>query len=620
MANTLQIVVKAKDEASRALAGVEKALDGIGKKGVSLGSVLKGVGTAAGIGLAAIGTAAAAAGGALAKLALDAMPVEGIAQAFDGITDSADEMLAALRKGSLGMVADIDLMKSYNLAAQLVGKQFADQLPDAMGYLGKVAAATGTSMDYMMDSLVRGVGRLSPLILDNLGISIKLEDAYAEYAATLGKSVDDLTKAEQQAAVMNKTMQLLAENTASMPDLTGSAVQGWGALRTQFQNTKLEIGRLLLPALQDVMAAIQPLVDRWLPGLVGWFEARAVPAIRQLVDAFRMLTEGDLPGAIGRIWETLTGGDPTQIVQFVTNAVDWLGQLSNWVRENGPKIGASITQGFEAAKTGLKLTLDGILKETDAFVTDGLQRGDELVRESATWLAEMEPLLQAAMLTILSRTSLVMGWIEARWIGFWPRLKELLLAGWEGIWGALDWAFGYLRGIAKAILQLIVGDWEGAWQTFLETQEEYTPQLLGGLIGMNEEMGMIMKGEVPNWHEFGRALLNGLIAGIQSRVASAIATVVAATRRIYEAGMAAIGARSPSRLFASMGASMMQGMAQGIVATTQLPVMAVQTAGIRAAQAVGSVTNHNNYNLTVHTSARSESIVGDFAMLRAMTA
>lgn len=619
MANTLQIIVKAKDEASRALSGVEKALDGIGTKGASLGGVLKGVGTAAGIGLAAIGTAAAAAGGALAKLALDAMPVEGIAQAFDGITDSADEMLAALRKGSLGMVSDIDLMKNYNLAAQLVGQTFADQLPDAMGYLTKVSAATGTSMDYMIDSLVRGVGRLSPMILDNLGISLNLADAYAEYAATVGKSTDELTKAEQQTAVMNKAMVLLAENTAEMPDIMGTAAQGWAALRVQFQNAKMDIGRALLPALQDVMAAIQPLVDRWLPELVGWFEAKAVPAVEGLVDAFRMLTEGNLTGAIGRIWETLTGQDQTQVVQFVANVQEGVNRLVSWVRENGPKIGEGIIQGIEKAKERVKPVWDGIIEDMTPFIAGATERGRKIVEETGAWLDEIAPLWNQALLRVLAINMQIMNAILRAWEWLWPRLKSLLLIGWQGIWDALDASLAWARGMIEAFLLLIVGDWEGAWQTFLETQKEHVKKVLGGVIGMNAKIAALMSAEVQKWETFGRDLMNGLIEGIKKRVEAAVKAVVEAARKIYAAGMAAIGAHSPSRLFAEMGASMMQGMAKGISASTQLPVMAVQSASIRSAQAAGNVTNNNSYHLTVHSSARSESVIGDFAMLRAMT-
>ncbi len=91
-----------------------------------------------------------------------------------------DTVLAAMQKSSQGLISNTDMMKSFNLAS-LVNEQFALQLPQAFEYLGKVSAATGTDMNYLLDSLVRGVGRLSPLILDNLGIQVSLTEAYEAY-------------------------------------------------------------------------------------------------------------------------------------------------------------------------------------------------------------------------------------------------------------------------------------------------------------------------------------------------------------------------------------------------------------------------------------------------------
>lgn len=182
----IQVTILGKDKFSTAMGGVRKALGG-------LGGTLKTMGVAAVGGLGALTGAAGAAGAALTKLAMDAAPLQGIEAAFRNLAEtsgeSADKMLAALQEGSAGMVAQRDLMQSYNLATQLVGDTFANTLPEAMQYLTKVSAATGESMDYLMNSLVRGVGRASPLILDNLGIQVDLNEAYEEWAKVQGKAL-----------------------------------------------------------------------------------------------------------------------------------------------------------------------------------------------------------------------------------------------------------------------------------------------------------------------------------------------------------------------------------------------------------------------------------------------
>jgi len=234
-------------------------------------------------------TAAAAASATLAfKLAADAAPMESIEAAYRGITGGGEEMLAMLRQQSAGMITNRALMTSYNLAAQLVNKTFADQLPDAMGYLTKVAAATDQDMDYMMNSLVRGVGRLSPLILDNLGIQVDLTEACETYAASIDKTVGELSKEEQQTAVMNQVMEKLAANTASMPDVTGTASRGLASLSTWFKNLKDDVGLAFLPALKELMS--------FLNMLAPLISSTVLPALHDLggwiADITRQWTQG----------------------------------------------------------------------------------------------------------------------------------------------------------------------------------------------------------------------------------------------------------------------------------------------------------------------------------------
>ena len=197
-------------------------------------------------------------------MAMEAVAVPSIAAAFEGLGGSLEK----LRAGSMGMVTDVDLMKSYNQAAQLVSKDFAETLPDAMGYLSKVAAATGQDMGFMMDSLVKGVGRVSPMILDNLGVQVNLTEATEEWAKANGVAVEEMSKADQQAAVMAKTMELLARNTADMPDVAGSAAQQMAALQTTMKNLSSTLGVVFLPPLVKIVGKLSELAAEYGPKVI----------------------------------------------------------------------------------------------------------------------------------------------------------------------------------------------------------------------------------------------------------------------------------------------------------------------------------------------------------------
>ena len=51
-------------------------------------------------------------------------------------------------------------------------KNNKENLGSYLAFATKRAEETGQSVDYLVDSIIMGIGRKSPMILDNLGISI----------------------------------------------------------------------------------------------------------------------------------------------------------------------------------------------------------------------------------------------------------------------------------------------------------------------------------------------------------------------------------------------------------------------------------------------------------------
>lgn len=97
-----------------------------------------------------------------------------MAEQADGVTKAFNVMdnpnlLDNLRKATKGTVNDVQLM-----TAAVQANDFRIPLEDLGKYLEFAqlkAQQTGQSVDYMTNSIVTGLGRKSPLILDNLGIS-----------------------------------------------------------------------------------------------------------------------------------------------------------------------------------------------------------------------------------------------------------------------------------------------------------------------------------------------------------------------------------------------------------------------------------------------------------------
>ena len=97
-----------------------------------------------------------------------------MAETADGVTKAFKDMdqpdlLENLRKATKNTVNDVQLM-----TAAVQANDFRIPLEDLGKYLEFAqlkAQQTGQSVDYMTNSIVTGLGRKSPLILDNLGIS-----------------------------------------------------------------------------------------------------------------------------------------------------------------------------------------------------------------------------------------------------------------------------------------------------------------------------------------------------------------------------------------------------------------------------------------------------------------
>lgn len=101
------------------------------------------------------------------KTAELANKAKGVRDAFNKLGDPT--LLNSLRKATSGTVDDLQLMQRAVQANNF--KIPLDQLATYLNFATKRARETGMSVDYLVDSIITGLGRQSVMILDNLGIS-----------------------------------------------------------------------------------------------------------------------------------------------------------------------------------------------------------------------------------------------------------------------------------------------------------------------------------------------------------------------------------------------------------------------------------------------------------------
>ncbi|MBQ1772919.1 MAG: hypothetical protein IIZ97_01540, partial [Prevotella sp.] len=109
---------------------------------------------------------------------------EGIRIAFERL--GRGDILDGLREATHGTVTDLELMKAAVKFNDF--KLPLDELGTMLAFAQQKAKDTGQSVDYMVDSIVTGLGRKSLMILDNLGLS-------ANEVKEKMKETGDMTKA-----------------------------------------------------------------------------------------------------------------------------------------------------------------------------------------------------------------------------------------------------------------------------------------------------------------------------------------------------------------------------------------------------------------------------------------
>ena len=156
-----------------------------------------------------------------------AAQADGVTKAFNAMDDP--NLLDNLRKATKGTVNDVQLM-----TAAVQAKDFRIPLEDLGKYLQFAqlkAQQTGQSVDYMTNSIVTGLGRKSPMILDNLGIS----------AAEISE------KTKETGDFMQAVAKIVDTQLAEAGDTYVSAADKAAQKTAEWENAQRRLGEQLLP-------------------------------------------------------------------------------------------------------------------------------------------------------------------------------------------------------------------------------------------------------------------------------------------------------------------------------------------------------------------------------------
>lgn len=242
---------------------------------------------------------------------------------------------------------------------------------------------------------------------------------------------------------------------------------------------------------------------------------------------------------------------------------NWLG-IRDWVQEIVPQIGAFLASAWEwmqATAVAVWTAISEFFSTTWTTIS---------TTATAIWTG-----IQAAFVTITTatQTTITMIWtaIQTTITTIWTAIQAVATAIWDGIRLHIETVITILAGVIRATMQVLQGDFIGAWNTMKETAVTVVGNLRDGILN-------ILGGLVEGVYEKGAALAQRFGEGIRSALDAAFNAAKAIADRIRALLPGSDADEGPlSDLFASgralpvtLGAGIGQGAAAAVNAARQM--------------------------------------------------
>ena len=250
---------------------------------------------------------------------------EGIRIAFERL--GRGDILQGLRDATHGTVTDLELMKAAVKFNDF--KLPLEELGTMLAFAQQKAKDTGQSVDYMVESIVTGLGRKSLMILDNLGLS-------ASEVKERMKETGDMTKAVGD---------IIREQMAKAGEYVETAADRALQANVSLQNKMEELGRKFEP-LQEASNNL------WTSMKIGILDIIGGPLtdfINKLTEAGRIANQYGILGGnakVGRMVSNLANSreenrqsiyqqQQQKIWQYINRRENYMKDRQRWINNQG---------------------------------------------------------------------------------------------------------------------------------------------------------------------------------------------------------------------------------------------------------------------------------------------
>ncbi len=363
MANETKIVITAATEqADRALRTLGDSLDSVSKQMISFSGI---AGTLAGA------LSVAAITGYIKEASLLQARYETLGVSMKIVGNNSGYTADQMNSAAEGMQkAGISMIESRQQALRLVQAHIDLSNANKLARIAQDAAVIGNmNSSEAFANMIHGIQTGQTDVLRTIGLNVSMEQSYAAYAATLGKTSTSLTQTEKTQAVLNSVMKEGEGIAGTYEAALGTAGKQLNSMTRYQENYKVILGETFNEALTvSVMA----------------FTAH-------LKDSNGQISEMSQNGQLKK-W----GSDITDVLAFIADSV--MGAAAGF-RLLGNAIGYAAASGAAIAHFD-QAGFDAIQKANDAE-TQSILKSTSLFRDS---LAERRAAIEADAQTHLQRT------------------------------------------------------------------------------------------------------------------------------------------------------------------------------------------------------------------------
>ena len=492
---TLSFIIEAQNRAGQTIKEVESQVKGLEGKVKDMQPAFQK--------MALKGTAAFTAISLGAKNAIDsASEFQGISTDFSRMTDQigidGDKLIDKLNEVSMGTVSNTDLMLSVNKAMALGVGNNIDDITKLMEIARLKGRALGLDTTQAFNDIVTGIGRGSPLILDNLGIIIKQEAAQKAYAKQLGKTVDEMTDAEKSQSIFNAVMESGTKDLELAGELSLSFGEKMQQIRKETADASVSLGESLLPVIETLADIIIPLIKN-----ISKFAEENQTLVRNIIIATMAIT-GIIAvvGTLGLLLPSLIAGFGAfgAILSFIMSPIGLVvGAIAGLIA-----VGVLLWKNWEEISDKATMIwnnilnlIKGILKKIGDFIYDYI----------SFWVGLIDMFLNIfgiSVKDIQNAIESMMTYIK----NIFSTVSEEVSKIWNGLWGGIKDMVNSAVNFMKPIIDGFV--------SWFQDKFDVIGDIVSSVKGAIDSIGSMIGGAVSSVSNIGKSILGGYQFGIDS--------------------------------------------------------------------------------------------------------